>query len=394
VPSPSASEVGQRRFWNNIQDRPGIIFIGSWTGLQGAALWAGNPIATPVVNAQTGFVTGTAPAVDWQLVYTGEELMTGVLPFPVQFKTCRFWKMTYQESRAPLQEAGWEGTNEWILKPYSTDMDLMGPNSWMRGRDWRTANLFYDSCPFAIPTTLHYTAKIEIGGSGYPTYGFGGGGNLYGYLNDKYFGLNGFGGNKPNIGIGGKLSAVGDLSKSYGGFWGAFGINAGLAHPGPYSCEAEWVFDLCWRPEAAAMMALNGQISHLNPPADGQTEGWGTDMVPVQDNTIDKEDGSSETYLQFSVDVSGARETMNVYTTTGKQLQYGTDYVHDSCDKSGRSYRLAPGAIPADPCGGIYRLIVTYLVQAATLSRGKRSPREIDTNVGHDRLAGHDIRGL
>jgi hypothetical protein len=142
------------------------------------------------------------------------------------------------------------------------------------------------------------------------------------------------------------------------------------------------------------MMSLNGQIAHLNPPADDQTEGWGNDMVPVQDATIDKEDGSSETYLQFTVDVSAARETLNVYTTGGKQLMYGTDYVHDACDKSGRSYRLAPGAIPKDPCGGLYRLLVTYLVTATTLKTGARSPHQTDTNVAHDRLAGHDVRGL
>jgi hypothetical protein len=298
--------------------------------------------------------------------------------------------MTWDYSTPPGGSSDWDGTNEWIFKPYSTDMELQGPSPWMVGKDWRTANLFYDASPFAIPTSLHYNMICEASSS---TYGFGGGGLAYGYLNDVYFGHNEYGGGKENVGIGPKSSAVGDLSKSFPGFWGVIGISHGIA-TAPYSVHAEWVFDLCWRPEAAAMMALNGQIAHLNPPADDQTEGWGTDMVPVQDNTIDKEDGSSETYLQFSVDVSGARETMNVYTTTGKQLQYGTDYVHDSCDKSGRSYRLAPGAIPPDPCGGIYRLIVTYLVQAATLSRGKRSPREIDTNVGHDRLAGHDIRGL
>ncbi len=385
MPSPSASEVGQRRFWNNVPSRNGVISIGHWGSLAGSALFA-----------------------DGKLVYTGEQLDAGVLPFPDEFKTARRWKLIYNATGDSGSSVDWDGTNEWIFKPYSTDMDLVGPDSWMRGRDWRSANLFFDSSPFALSrdedghliggTTLRYSASSSLsditGGYFPPTAsGFGAGGLLYGYLNNVYFGNNEFGGGKENVGIGPKTAAVGDLSKAYSGFWGAIGISHGVA-TSPWHLHAEWEFDLCWRPEAAAMMSLNGQMAHLNAPNDDQTEGWGTDIVPVQDNTIDKEDGSSETYLQFTVDVSAARETMNVYTTGGKQLQYGTDYVHDSCDRSGRSYRLNDAAIPRDPCGGLYRLIVTYLVQAATLSRGKRSPRETDTNVGHDRLAGHDIRGL
>lgn len=386
MPNLGSSEVGQRRFWNNIPDREGVIFIGSYGGLErdGCLLWASH-------------------GGGWSVVYTGAQLASGPQVFPPRWKGARFWKMTWDYSTPAGGSSDWDGTNQWIFKPYSTDLSQVGPERWQMGSDWRS-NLFYDSSPWAIPTTLHYKMTCEASSV---TTGFGGAGLAYGYLNDVYFGHNEMGGGKENVGIGPKSSAVGDLSKTFPGFWGSFGISHGVA-TSDYSVHAEWVFDLCWRPEAAAMMSLNGQMSHLNPPNDNQTEGWGTDIVPVQEVTIEKSDGSLDNYLQFTVDVSAARDTMSVYTIEGKQLMYGTDYVHDSCDKSGRSYRLRDGAlgvnvggtadgaaIASDPCKGIYRLIVTYLVVATVLSIGKRTPRQIDTNVGHNRLGPTmDPRGL
>ena len=310
--------------------------------------------------------------------------------------------MTFDESVPPLQEAGWDGTNEWIFFPYSNNSDMFQSSDpfpdangyWNRGLH-PSENLFWDALvgpqpPIGAwdcktsPTTLHYRATLQA--AGLPTYGFGGGGDLYGYLNDVYFGNNGMGGNKPSVGVAGKLAAVGDLSKRYEGFWGAFGINAGLSgsgvlpggfNPYPYSCHAEWVFDLCDRPEAAATVA---SLSLEN-----QSEGWGTDTAPISTDPSG--------HRIFTLSTSPARGTLNVYTPKGLMLMKGIDWDNDPCDTTGRVYRLMYD--PKDICGGIYRVIVTYLVMAPTLRQAKRTPRITDTNVGHDRINSQgDIRGL
>jgi len=361
MPNPGSSEVGQRRFWNALADQPGVIFIGSWGSLVNANLWASDDGGS------------------WMLVYTGAQLDTGVLPFPVRYKLCRYWKMTYENYGGAYSSTDWNGTNEWIFKPYSSDMHLAGPSWWARGDDWETANLFYDSSPYSIPTSIHYTAALQgapIEGGYFEPYasGFGAGGLLYGYLNNHYFGNNEMGGDKPSEGVGPKKTAVGDLSKVFGGFWGAFGISHGVA-PGGYSIKAEWVFDLCDRP---AMAATSASLSLGN-----QGEGWGTDAVKVT---------TSEGRRQFILDVTPARGTLNVYTPQGERLFEGVHYIPQDCDRSGRYYWLLYE--PTDPCNKVYHLVVTYLVLAATLRQGKRTSRLVDTNEGHDRLRNLDIRGF
>ena len=392
MPNPGAFEVGQRRFWNALGDKPGVIYIGSWGGFGGVNLYAGRSIETGVTNAQTGFTTGTTPMVEWDLIYTGDQLATGPLPFPTAYKTARYWKMVLAKSVPAMQEAEWVGPNEWIFFPYSTNLDLFVssdafPESnayWNRGLH-PSDNLFFDALvgPKPVlgpwncktsPTTLHYIATCEANES---TYGFGGGGSLFGYLNDVYFGNNGYGGNKPNVGIGPKTAAVGDLSKTYEGFWGTLGTNAGLAYPGDYTVYAEWVFDLCDRPEAMAAVA---GLSLEN-----QSEGWGTDTAPISTDPSG--------HRIFTLSTSPARGTLNVYTPKGLMLMKGIDWDNDPCDTTGRVYRLMYD--PKDICGGIYRVIVTYLVMAPTLRQAKRTPRITDTNVGHDRINSQgDIRGL
>jgi hypothetical protein len=388
MPNRGSVEVGQRRFWNMLRDKPGIMWIGSW---------GYSPYA--ILTSDTGF---EAPLTIFE---------NGPIEFPPEHKLARTWTLTYSHWVPALQSVDFDGTNEWIFKPFSTEWGLVGPNAWAQGSDWMTANIFIDSSPFVSPTSLHYIATgdtpkdtyIDIAypwayNPGTGAQGWGAGGLLYGYLNDHYFGNNEMGGNKPNEGVGPKTEAIGDLSKSYVGLWGAFGISHGTCiNNSGCSTNASWTFDLCYRPQMAAYYTFNNQISHLNEDT-YQSEGWGTDVVALHENTVEKMDGSQETYRQFSVDVSpaGSTGTMNVYTMKGRQLEYGIDYVHDDCDKSGRSYRLndTEATTPTDPCEAIYALVVTYLVVAPSLRSGRHPARQTDTNEGHDRLRGSDVRGL
>jgi hypothetical protein len=373
MPNPGAFEVGQRRFWNALGDQPGVIFIGKWNDFNGVSLWA------------------SMDGGSWSLVYTGDELQSGPLPFPTQWKTARFWKMVLVKSVVAMQEAEWTGANEWVFFPYSNDISLFVSTDrspdvngyWKRGLH-PSDNLFWDalvgpapaSGPWnckTSPTTLHYNATCAINET---TYGFGAGGRMFGYLNDVYFGNNGMGGNKPNVGIPGKTSAVGDLSKRYEGFWGAMGTDAGLAYPGDYTVAAEWVFDLCDRPEAAATAA---SLSLQN-----QSEGWGVDTAPVTTDSMG--------HTIFTLSTSPARGTLNVYTPKGLMLMRGLDWDNDPCDTTGLVYRLLHDF--SGQCEKLSRVVVTYLVMAAALRQAKRTARTIDTNVGSNRLNSLDIRGL
>lgn len=368
MPNPGAFEVGQRRFWNALGDQPGVIYVGSWGWDPGLSLYAGGG-----------------------LVYTAAELALGPLPFPTELKLTREWKLVLSKTVPSLIEAGCAGTNEWIFFPYSNDLTLFKSTDpfpdangyWHRG-DHPSDNLFWDalvgpapaSGPWSCvtsPTRLHYAATCEINEY---TYGFGNGGDLYGYLNNVYFGENGYGGNKPNVGIPGKLNAVGDLSKRYEGFWGALGTDAGLANPGPYTVYAEWVFDLCDRPEAAATAA---SLSLGN-----QSEGWGVDTAPLSTDSMG--------HRIFTLSTSPARGTLNVYTPKGLMLMKGLDWDNDPCDTTGLVYRLLHDI--SGQCETLSRVVVTYLVMAAALRQAKRTARTVDTNVGSNRLNSLDIRGL
>jgi hypothetical protein len=393
MPARGSFEVGQRRFWNAMKDVPGVMWIAALEYTEDA-----------ILSSDTGF----------------EEPMTifanGPITFPPEHKLARTWKLTYKRWVPTLSLVDYNGTGEWIFKPYSTKMELVGADEWMRGDDWRTANLFYDASPHAMPTSLKYTAMgdtpKQTQTSLAPPWaynpdtgaqGFGNGGRLYGYDNDVYFGNNEMGGGKENVGVGPKTQAIGDLSKTYPGLWGTFGISHGTCiNNEGCTTTAEWVFDLCWRPAAAAMFTFNNQLNHGYDET-YQSEGWGTDVVALIDAAIELTSGIFEYYRQFSVDVSPSRETMNVYTLKGQQLTYGIDYIHDKCDQSGRSYRLVEWnedgsrnetTNPIDPCDALYVLVVTYLVTAATLRSPKRTARQTDTNEGHDRLRSGDIRGL
>jgi len=388
MPSRGSHEVGQRRFWNMLRDTPGIMYIGAW---------GYSPYAT--LTSDTGFA---APLTIFE---------NGPIEFPPEHKLARTWTLDYFRKTTSLEGVDFDGTNEWIFKPYSTKWGLVGPSAWMQGDDWNTANLFYDSSPFAIPTTLHYTAngdtpKATYISIAYPwaynpgtgAQGWGAGGRLYGYLNDVYFGNNEMGGSKPNVGVEPQTSAVGDLSKSFSGLWGAFGISHGVCiNADPPGCitTASWSFDLCYRPQMAAVYTFNNQYAH-EPGESEPTEGWGTDIVAIVEATVEFMDGTQEDYRQFTVDTSPARDTMNVYTLKGVQLTYGRDYIHDDCDRSGRSYRLVENEItnPPDPCETLFALIVTYLVVAAVLRTALHIGRETDPNEGADRLRIDDIRGL
>ena len=387
MPNRGSSEVGQRRFWNMLRDKPGIMYIRSWVG--------NSPYA--ILTSDTGF---SAPLTVFD---------NGPIEFPPEHKLARTWTITYSHWVPALQGVDYDGPNEIIFKPFSTEFDLVGPNWWARGSDWQTANLFYDAVE--MPTSLHYiaegdTPKGEYISIAYPwaynpgtgAQGWGAGGRLYGYLNDHYFGNNEMGGGKESEGVGPKTAAIGDMSKTHGGLWGGFGISHGVCinSLGCYT-NAYWKFDLCWRPQSMAMLTFNNQIAHLNPDT-YQSEGWGTDVVAIHENTVEKMDGSQETYRQFSVDVSpaGSTGTMNVYTMKGRQLEYGIDYVNDDCDKSGRSYRVldTEATSPTDPCDVIYGLVVTYLVVAPSLRSGRHPARQTDPNEAHDRLRSSDPRGL
>lgn len=385
MPSRGSAEVGQRRFWNMLRDRAGIMYV------------AGGSSPYARLTSDTGF----------------DEPLTifdnGPIPFPPEHKLARTWTFTYSHWVPALQSVDYDGPNQIIFKPYSTKWGLVGPDPWMQGDDWETANIFYDS--HAMPTSVHYIADgntpkdtyISIAfpwaynpGSG--AQGFGAGGLLYGYLNNVYFGNNEMGGGKENVGIGPKTSAIGDMSKTYPGLWGSFGISHGVCiNESGCSTNAKWVFDVCGRSQELAMMTFNNQISHTNEDT-YQSEGWGTDAVALHESTVEKADGSQEKYRQFSVDVSPAASTgtMNVYTMKGRQLEYGIDYVHDDCDKSGRSYRLndTEATVPTDPCDAVYALVVTYLVVASSLRSGRHPARQTDTNEAHDRLRTNDPRGL
>jgi len=406
MPSRGSSEVAQRRFWSVLKDTPGIMWIGPWGGAPPPER------GTAMLYSDTGFAASLS-------IFDN-----GPITFPPEHKLARHWWLVYSNHVNTLGSVDFDVGHAWIFKPYSTDWELVGGDWWMRGHDWATANLFIDS--HIMPTTLHYTAwadtpkttndpiapawvyKPDSGAQGWGTAGL-----LYGYLNDVYFGNNEMGGNKPNVGDGPKRFAVGDLSKTYSGLWGGFGINHGVcinARSGPvdiidadtrigWACltDAEWHFDLCHRPQMMAMTTFNNQIAHLNTGGDTQSEGWGTDIVAIHEATVEFNDGTQEVYRQFTVDVSPARSTLNVYTLKGEQLTYGVDYVHDDCDRSGRSYRLldTPLTDPADPCDRPYALIVTYLIVATTLhAAGSRKGRITDTNVGSNRRSEDDVRGL
>jgi hypothetical protein len=380
MPNPGSVEVGQRRFWNMLRDRPGIMYIGG-LGI----------VPEAVLTSDTGFL---APLTIFA---------NGPIDFPVEHKLARIWRLDYRRSSPPLGSVDYDGPSQWVFKPYSTKWSGgIGPN---QGDDWNADNLFSDA--HNMPTSLHYYAegdtppgtKLGIAwaydpGSG--AQGWGTGGRLYGYLNDHYFGNNEMGGNKPNEGIGPQTAAIGDLSKTYSGLWGAFGISHGTCI-NAVVCEttAFWEFDLCHRPQMMALSLFNNQIYHLNEDT-YQSEGWGTDVVAIHENTIEKMDGSQETYRQFTVEVSPARSTMNVYTPKGKMLEYGVDYIHDECDRSGRSYRLldTPLTDPQDPCERPFVLVVTYLVVAQSLRSGRHPGRQTDPSVAHDRIRENDVRGL
>jgi len=414
MPARGSSEVAQRRFWNMLTDKPGIIYIGRWTGTDHN--WQ---YGDAYLTSDTGFVVHLSV------------FENGPIVFPPEHKLARIWKIRYRSSVNTLGPVEFDGGNEFIFKPYSTDFRLMGDGGgwehrniyWTRGEDWKTANLFFDSSPYAIPTSLHYIAFGDtpkgkndpiapnwVYDSETGAEGWGDAGRLYGYLNDVYFGNNEMGGNKPSVGVRHKGSAVGDLSKTYEGLWGCFGISHGICtnsgtpdilsqDKSGVSCvtTAEWTFDLCYRPQMMAMSTFNNQVFHLNTGGDTQSEGWGTDIVAIHEATVEFNTGEQETYRQFTVDVSPARSTMNVYTLKGQQLTYGVDYVHDDCDRSGRSYRLldTPITDPADRCDRPFALIVTYLIVATTLhAAGDRKGRVTDTNVGSDRRSEDDVRGL
>jgi hypothetical protein len=343
MPNPGAFEVGQRRFWNALGDHPGIILIDSWTGLTDADLYA-----------------------DGELVYTGEQLNAGILPFPAQFKTARIWEMRRTHIIPDMGATDFD-CGQWHLQPYttvpSTDVD----------------NLMHDS--IAMPTTLHYEAVTEflvpVPGGYWPGVGtgFGAGGLLYGYLNNRYFGNNEYGGSKENIGIGPKYAAVGDMSKQNTGFWGHFGLSHGIA-PGGGMTKSTWTFDLCDRSEATATSA---SLSLEN-----QSEGWGTDTARVSTDPAG--------HRIFTLTTSPARGTLNVYTPKGLMLMRGLDWDNDPCDTTGLAYRLLRDI--SGPCESLSRVIVTYLVVAATLRQGQRTARTVDTNAGSNRLNSLDIRGL
>jgi len=400
-----SNEVGQRRFWNAFPDTPGIMWCGSASRPDIARLYSDTGFDEPLSIFNNGPIT-----------------------FPPEHKLARTWGINYSLNARSLGSVDYDGTGEWIFKPYSTKWGLQGPNSWMQGDDWETANLFYDSSPFAIPTTLKYhatgntpkgaqdpIAPIWVYNPGSGAQGWGAGGMLYGYDNDVYFGNNEMGGNKPNVGVGPKIAAVGDLSKRYGGLWGAFGLSHGVcinAAPGCFS-NAQWEFDLCYRPQMAFLSSFNNQVSHLNEEINNQTVGWGTEVVALINATVEFLNGTHETYRQFTVDTSPARSTINVYTLQGKQLAHGIDYIEDDCDKSGRSYRLIdtwehrdengkllyvernPNTNPVDACLTMFVLVVTYLLVAGTLTRPVRDSRILRTDVSHNRLGPlGDIRGL
>jgi len=392
MPSSPSSKVAQRRFWNALTETDGILWIQNVSHADKVNLYA-----------------------DGKLVYTGVQLASGPLPFPPEFKMARTWTLTYNNTHAGLVLVDYDGTGPWIFKPYSTDVHLAGPNWWAIGSDWETANLFYDSSPFKVDadgnnaTTLHYMANLAWGinpprpGQAFPwvygsfeiAVGWGQGGYLYGYLNNHYFGNNEMGSNKPNEGVGPQKGPItGDLSKEYGGLWGCFGLSHGVLVWDSASVSASWTFDLCGRAAAMAVLNFNNEIAHTNPDAQ-QSEGWGTDIVAVHDNVVQLEGGAAERYAHFTVDVSPARGTFNVYTMKGEQLEKGTDYVNDPCDRSGRSYRLLRDLEdPNDPCSTVYSLIVTYLVVAPTLSTPKNPGRVTDPNTSANRRDINDIRGL
>jgi len=392
MPSSPSSKVAQRRFWNALTETDGILWIQSVSAPEAVNLYA-----------------------DGKLVYTGVQLATGPLPFPPEFKMARVWTLTYDNTHAGLVGVDYDGTGPWIFKPYSTKLGLVGANSWMQGDDWDTANIFIDSSPFKvdangnIATTLHYTAGVSwqlnpprsglafpwVYGSFEVAVGWGQGGYLYGYLNDHYFGNNEMGMNKPSEGVGPQKGPItGDLSKTFGGLWGHFGLSHGILVWETGSVSASWTFDLCGRAAGMAILNFNNEIAHTNPDAQ-QSEGWGTDIVAVHDNVVQLEGGAAERYAHFTVDVSPARGTFNVYTMKGEQLEKGTDYVNDPCDRSGRSYRLLRDLEdPNDPCSTVYSLIVTYLVVAPTLSTPKNPGRVTDPNTSANRRDINDIRGL
>ena len=393
MPNSPSTKVAQRRFWNALSETDGILWIQSVSAPEAVNLYA-----------------------DGKLVYTGVQLATGPLPFPPEFKMARVWTLTYDNTHAGLVGVDYDGTGPWIFKPYSTDIGrLYEANYWTWGADWRTANIFIDSSPYTvdadgnIATTLHYRASLEwqispprsalafpwVYGSFEVAVGWGQGGYLYGYLNDHYFGNNEMGSNKPSEGVGPQKGPItGDLSKTFTGLWGCFGLAHGVFLWDRGTVHASWTFDLCGRAAAMAVLNFNNEIAHTNPDAQ-QSEGWGTDIVAVHDNVVEAEDGGIERYAHFTVDVSPSRGTMNVYTMAGEQLEKGIDYVNDPCDRSGRSYRLLKDlADPKDPCSTVHSLIVTYLVTAPVLSTPKNPGRVTDPNTSANRRDINDIRGL
>jgi hypothetical protein len=377
-----------------LRDKPGIMYVRSWVG--------NSPDC--ILRSDTGF---EAPLTVFD---------DGPIEFPPEHKLARTWWFEYIKWVPGLSGVDYDGPNEIIFKPYSTDFELVGPDWWARGHDYKTANMFYDAVE--MPTSLHYIASGDTPSTEhltiaypwvypeeYAAQGFGPGGLLYGYLNDHYFGNNEMGGGKESEGVGPKRGAIGDMSKTYGGLWGGFGISHGIClNSLGCNTHATWTFDLCWRPQAMAMATFNNEIYHTNEDT-YESEGWGTTVVAIYENTIEKMDGSQETYRRFTVDTSPARATLNVYTMRdpitkqpgGRQLTLGVDYTHDDCDKSGRSYRLIDNDLtdPEDPCERLYALVVTYLVTAPSLRTASHPGRQTDPNVAHDRRGGGgDIRGL
>ena len=416
----NAKGVAQRRFWNAMTPTldDGVIAISSWDGLENCELLA----------SQDG--------CDWEHVYDGSQFLQtktlaepwfGFQPFPTRFKLYRYWRLAYKYPgvvTAGSQSFGGLDINEFIFMPYSTD--LSGAR-WDRGDP--TDNLFYTSSPIwrsagHPETKVRYEAHVHFRDPQtkdivYPSWTmFGGPSNgAYGYLNDVYFGWNQFGGNKPNVGIGPKINAVGDLSKSYSGLWGAFGIADGIPNMN-LLITAEWTFDLCDEPSRVFAKV----VGNPNPV---QSEGWGSEWCVADLDGI------------FETRATPQRSTLTVYDIEGGQLHDGIHYEPLEGDKSGRKYKLlvtpkigagagagaegdcnpfaggdenagfgghvgeggtefgeSPSLCDLEGVGSHVALAVTYLVSPATISQVRTTKRQTNPGVTHDRLRMNDIRGL
>jgi len=397
MPNRGSSSVAQRRFWNNLVDTPGIIWINAWNFGNGCNLFA----------SKDGSM--------WEHVYHSSVFDNGPAEFPVRFKLYRFWKLTWEDTLpGQLMNLNPPNVRAWVFKPYSTKF-TDGRLDWLQGDDWDTANLFFDSSPYMLQragrTSLQYHAICDsnpIYGWGAPVYpppiisdptlppslwsagvfynfASNGGGLLYGYLNDQYFGVNQFGGNKSYIGIQPKFEAWGDLSKVWPGLWGAFGITAGVTNWGDtYHGYAEWVFDLCDRPENMRTGAVGTY----------QSEGWGVDSATIVYDPDTKK-------RHFTLAVSPGRSTLHVYRPDGQMLlkavqdengEWTGDWRPDPCDTTGRVYEILFPDLGG--CDAFRHVIVEYLVVSRTLPKARRNARTIDTNEAHDRQGVLDVRGF